>query len=505
MRSLFIALAFSLVATVAIASTKDEVGKEEAKYTIHKIAKGDTLYSLTQHYNVTLDELLAANEGLSDSVKVGQKIKIPAKEALTEEPKQEEKAVPQVVAEEAKPLEQKADSVATQTVVVVEPTAEGTQPNAEQVAGAEQTQNAEQPVAEPSPLPFRKLQRGERAKVVVMLPLGTVEKPNANYLDFYRGFLMGVDSVRLSGNSVDLHLYNTARDSVRVAEIIASGELETANLVMGPVYEDEMKPVLATLEGKGIPVVSPLSTHSDLKSDVLFQMSPSYDSRLDKMQELFDGSRKVLIISTNNVESKFDASVRAMLKDSISVVEKKYFTEPQHNIAKHSAELSAILCGGKYVVVVTSNNEYEVDRILNTLHTLKQSLAGRGGEPFVVVGNGSWARFKHLDKEVFYKCGVQLMVNYNSDRSDRALRTFERRFIRLYGSMPSLFAYRGYDAAMLFVKSLYSEAIVSGLEGENFKPLCTPYIFKKSEATGVRANGVWIKQTYHKDYTITYE
>ena len=492
MRSLFIALAFSLVATVATASTEVEVGKDEAKYTVHKVEKGETLFSLTQQYNVTLEELLAANESLSDSLKVGQKIKIPTKASVIEDAKQEEKVVPQVVAEEVKPLEQKADSVAnaaTQTILL-----ENGQPATEQ-----------QPIVEPTLPPFRRLQRGERAKVVLMLPFGTVEKPNMNYVDFYRGFLMGVDSVRLAGNSVDLHLYNTARDSVRLAEIIASGELETANLVVGPVYEEELKPVLATLEGKGIPVVSPLSTHTDIKSDILFQMAPSHDSRLAKLQDLFDGSKKVLIISTNNVESKFDAAVHAMLKDSVTVVKKQFIADSQQTIAKSTNELLAVLRQGQHVVVVTSNNEYEVDRILNTLHTLKQSLAGRNGEPFIVVGNGSWARFKHIDKEVFYKCGVRVMTNYNSDRADRGLRTFERRFVRLYNSLPSLFAYRGYDASMLFIKSLYSEKMESGLEGEIFKPLCTQYEFKKNEESGVRANDVWIKQTYHKDCTITYE
>ena len=59
MRSLFITLAFSLVATIATASTKDVVEKDGVKYTIHKIAKGETLYSLAQQYSITLDELFA--------------------------------------------------------------------------------------------------------------------------------------------------------------------------------------------------------------------------------------------------------------------------------------------------------------------------------------------------------------------------------------------------------------------------------------------------------------
>ena len=91
MRSLFIALSFSLVAAVAVASTKDNVVVEGGvTYIIHKIAKGETLYSLAKQYNVSLDEIYGANEELTDNVKVGQKIKIPTKTVEIAEAKLEE-------------------------------------------------------------------------------------------------------------------------------------------------------------------------------------------------------------------------------------------------------------------------------------------------------------------------------------------------------------------------------------------------------------------------------
>jgi ABC-type branched-subunit amino acid transport system substrate-binding protein len=368
--------------------------------------------------------------------------------------------------------------------------------------------NPELLTVEPVQLKFRKLQQGECAKVVLMLPLGTEAEPATRYVDFYRGFLMGLDSLRLSGRSVDLHLYNTARDSVRIADIVASGELETADLVMGPVYEEELKPVLAALEGKGIPVVSPLSTHTDIKSNILFQMAPAYASRFDKVHELFDGSRKVFLISTPHVDTKFDAAVRELLKkDSLTVVEKSYFTAPGQTIGKDYSGLLAELREGPAVVIVTSNNEYEVEKILTSLNTMRQNIANRTGnsEPFVVIGNGSWSRFQGIENVVFYRNRIRIMSSYNSDRYNKINAAFERRFIRTYTTMPSLYAFRGYDAAMLFVKALYGDHIESNLENVHFQPLATPYLFKKNETTGVRSNSEWIKLIYNRDNTITHE
>ena len=496
MRSLFITLAFSFVALVATASPKVSADKEGARFTIHKVSKGETLYSLSKYYGVTIEELMAVNEDLTESIKVGQKIKVPVKELPAEEPKQEVAPTPSPECDKMAINPTEKDSVVALTDRAVSLLEQFFANNPELLA------------VEPIELKFRKLQPGERAKVVLMLPLGTEAKPATQYVDFYRGFLMGLDSVRLSGRSVDLHVYNTARDSVRVAEIIASGELETADLVFGPIYNDELKPVLAALEGKGIPVVSPLTSDVDIKSNILFQMSPSYGTRFDKEHNLFDGSRKVVLISTPHVDAKFDSAVRELLKrDSLVVEEKTYYTTPAQTIGKGYSDLLALLGQGPAVVVVTSNNEFEVEKILTSLNSMRQTLANRTGnsEPFVIIGNGSWTRFQGIETTVFYKNRVRIMSSYNSDRTDKMNRSFERRFIRTYTTMPSLFAFRGYDAAILFVRALYSDNIETYLEGVRFEPLSTPYIFKKDEATGVRANSEWIKQTYNRDNTITYE
>ena len=494
MRSLFITLAFSLVALVATASPKVLVDKDGSTYTIHKISKGETLYSLAQYYGTTVEELIAANEELTENIKVGQKIKVPVKELPAEEPKRKASVETQTVEEVA--VQEKKDSAVALT------------DRALSLLETFLMNNPELLTVEPVQLKFRKLQQGERAKVVMMLPLGTEDKPAKQYVDFYRGFLMGLDSVRLSGHSVELHVYNTERDSVRVAEVIASGELEKADLVFGPVYDEELKPVLAALEGKGIPVVSPLSTHTDIKSNILFQMSPSYDTRFEKVHHLFDGSKKVVLISTPHADEKFDKTVRKLLKnDSLNVVEKTYFDAPGQTIGKGYSELLALLREGPAVVVVTSNNEYEVEKILTSLNSMRATIANRTGnsEPFVIIGNSSWTRFHGIESTVLYKNSVRIMSSYNSDRTDKVNRSFERRFIRTYTTMPTLFAFRGYDAAMLFVKALYNDSIETNLEGVNFKPLSTPYLFKKDEATGVRANSEWIKQTYNRDDTISYE
>lgn len=558
-RSLLITLAFALFGAVFAASAQEVVVVGGVKYAVHDVVKGETLYSLAKRYGVTVDDIISVNATLADGLKAGQRIKVPVREepAWKGKPKAMLHKVMRgetlyslaklynLTIEELReanphvrkglkagqvieiPLKQKSAEQpiqpATQPVAQPVPAvqAEVTTPQTEQ---PQSEMVAEQTVVEP--VSFRTLKQGDRAEVVLMLPLGSKEQPSQNYLDFYRGFLIGLDSVRMSGHSVNLSLYNTAHDYNRVVEIISSGALDRANLVVGPVYEDELIPVATALREKGTPIVSPLANLTQTTSNSVFQMSPSPVSKLEKVRGMFDGSKRVVIISTDSVDKEFDAEVRSMLKDTSYVVEHKYIYEHPSVIEKREKErekmreaglevddtpspsdMSPLLRGEEpTVIVVTADNEIEVDRILAAIASANIALTARSQRvvPFVVFGNNRWNRYRNIDRAILFTNNVTMLSTYHARRSEPIIRAFDRRFVEEYGALPSLYAYRGYDAAVVFVKSLY-DTMETGLEGTHSKPLLTPYAFETNVANGLRINNQWIKVNYNSNFTITTE
>lgn len=557
-RTILITLAFVLIGAVSAASAQEVVVVNGAKYAVHDVVKGETLYSLAKRYGVTVDDIISANAVLTDGLKAGQRIKIPIQilednnpkvllhkvvrgETLYSLAKQHNLTVEELRL--ANPRIKKGLK-AGQNIAI--PLKEG---NAEQptpqpalqptpqpapavqaevtVSQTEQPQSevvAEQTVAEP--VSFRTLKQGDRAEVALLLPLGSKEQPSHNYLDFYRGFLIGLDSVRMSGHSVNLSLYNTAHDYNRVMDIISSGALDRADLVVGPVYEDELIPVATALREKGTPIVSPLANLTQTTSNNVFQMSPSPASKLEKVRELFDGSKRVVIISTDSVDKEFDAEVRSMLRDTSYVVEHKYIYEHPSVIEKREKErekmreaglevedtpspsdMSPLLRGEEpTVIVITADNEIEVDRILAAIASANIALTARSQRvvPFVVFGNNRWNLYRNIDRAILFTNKVTMLSTYHARRSEPIIRAFDKRFVEEFGTLPSLYAYRGYDAAVVFVKSLYG-TMETGLEGVHSKPLLTPYIFEVDEKSGLRINTQWIKVNYNSNFTITTE
>ena len=564
MRSLFLTLLF--VGAVSSVSAQELVVVGGTKYAVHDVAKGETLYSLAKRYGVTVDDIISANAVLTDGLKAGQRIKIPLQaekvtddsskarlhkvmkgETLYSLSKQYNLTVEEL--REANPHVKKGlkagqlIEIPAKQVAVVQQTPQSTpQPTQQSVlqpisqptpvvqaesvapANAEQTIVADVPTTELTS--FRTLKRGDRAEVALMLPLGSKEQPSQNYLDFYRGFLVGLDSVRMSGYSVNLSLYNTAHDYNRVTEIISSGALDRADLVVGPVYEDELIPVAAALQDKGVPIVSPLANLTQTTDNNIFQMSPSPASKLEKVRGLFDGSKRVVIISTDSIDKDFDAEVRSMLRDTSYVVEHKYIYEHPSVIEKREKEreqmreqglevdetpspsdMSPLLRGEEpTVIVITADNEIEVDRILAAIASANISLTARSQRvvPFVVFGNNRWNRYRNIDRAILFANNVTMLSTYHARRSEPVIRAFDKRFVEEFGSLPSLYAYRGYDAAVVFVKSLYGTLEI-GLEGAHSMPLLTPYTFEVDATNGLRINNQWIKVNYNSNFTITTE
>ncbi|MBR5105453.1 MAG: LysM peptidoglycan-binding domain-containing protein [Alistipes sp.] len=578
-RSLLIALVS--VGAVAMASAQDVVVVNGVKYAIHDVQRGETLYALSRRYGVTIEEITSANQVLLEGLKVGQRIKIPVKSAVADaqQPATATAKTHKVAKREtlyslakrydvtidelyeANPglkkglkagqiivipqkseqkQEQKAEKVEIAQVATPTPEPVKTTPMADAPEAKKPEQKSstiyEQIISDwqsKSTQPFRTLLPGNRAEVALLLPLGSEEQPSQNYLDFYRGFLMGLDSVRMAGHSVNLNLYNTAHDHERVSAIIASGELNKADLVVGPIYEDELIPVATALQSKGTPIVSPLANLTQTTSNSVFQMSPSPTSKLDKVRGMFDGSKRVVIISTDNVDREFDAEVRQMLRDTSYVVQHKYIYEHPSVIEKREKEreklrekmlaegldittldetpspsdMSPLLQGNEpTVIVITADNEVEVDRILAAIASANISLTARSQRvaPFVVFGNNRWNRYRNIDRSIFFTNNVVMLSTYHARRSDAKIHSFDKRFVEEFGALPSLYAYRGYDAAVVFVQSLYG-TMETGLEGVLSMPLLTPYVFEENNATGVRINSQWIKVNYNSNFTITTE
>lgn len=453
----------SLAQWEAYRQSLNSVADEGTSY--HIVRPGETFYSLSRRFGITEEELGALNNGLTPAdLKAGAMIKVPGE------------------SEDAHP---------TQTVTPRDTTALEIREIPEEIE-------------------FRALRRSEPLDIALLLPLTTGNKvtANPNYLEFYQGFLLGLDSVKRLGYSVRSSLFDTKRNPEEVGRIIDEKSFREADLIVGPVYENELQAVLHYAEQKHVPTVSPLAHIEQTNSDVLFQLAPDPAHKYDKVSDLFAPDKRITLICTANTDKEFESEMLALLQGRRYDTYRFQNAQPGSGSGGNSpGNLTPLLENSEdNVFIILSDDEVEVDRILAALASADTNLTSRGrtAPRYTVLGNVRWNRYNNIDRTMFFKNRVVFISTYHAKRDSEAVKKFDSAYIRAFGTIPTLYSYRGYDTALIFAQAMFGE-IEQKLEGRSFTPLQTTYRFERPEGRPNHVNSDWTRVNYNKDFTITIE
>ncbi|MFI3278747.1 MAG: LysM peptidoglycan-binding domain-containing protein [Rikenellaceae bacterium] len=437
-------------------------------YCYHLVEKGETLYSLLKDYDMSKNEFYDLNENATEQLTAGAIITM-------------RKASVEVTQEDESDVNQYEFNALPQ---------------------------------------FSVLGRSTEANIALLLPLssksGSVSPP---FAEFYQGFLMGVEQLRSRGRNIRLTLFDTQRESSKVSSIVKSESFKSANLIVGPAYEELMGEVIKYASFNSIPVVSPLATIKNYHSSVLFQMAPHDTKRFEKAENLLDSTRHITIIRTQDNDSDYEQSVkeligsreystREFIYEHPSVVQEriKEAEKAGEDPERSPGDLTDIIGNDslKYTIFIVAKAETDVDRILSAIASAEVSLRSKSQRvaKYNIIGNTRWNRFTNIDRSLYFQDRVVLFTSYHAKRDNQQIIDFDARYVELFGSLPSLYAYRGYDTAMIFGDGLYSD-IEYGMRGRSFTPLQTTYRFEGEQINDVKRNINWMRVEYNPDYTIT--
>ena len=238
-------------------------------------------------------------------------------------------------------------------------------------------------------------------------------------------------------------------------------------------------------------------------------MQAESDHKYDKLADIFDGSREIITIYASTIDAGFAQEMRSLStmapgRDINFVFDRESFFYRRNADGSNGEQIDIMeLMQSKsskaYVIVAQS--ETEVDRILTTLSSTKSNIVARSisyGD-YVVVGNRRWTQSANIDHQSFFRNNVLFVMPYYANRSSENIRLFDSRYVEMYGILPSMYAYRGYDAVMIFCRKMFS-GIDEGFINEQFTPLATTYHFVNED--GIYVNDNWMRVQYNGNFTI---
>jgi hypothetical protein len=307
----------------------------------------------------------------------------------------------------------------------------------------------------------------DKYSVSVVMPFmaGTLEptparKRNQIVLDFYEGMKLAADTLSKQNINISLRAYDTERDNNKIRTILNTEELKNTDLIVGPFFQEESKPILDFALANKTNVINPFVNNSELTANnphsFLFQ--PTFETIGRKSGEflalysikkyclVFSGpTKRDSILTANFVQTALEkgleiVAVKRIPKDGVKEILSILATPTEYDEFRYPKEFT-LKKDSLGSIFVASDDPLLYVKVVSGVETR--------GDRILVLGQENWLDNSTLDFEKYQTLPIVLAAPNFIETNDRELLAFVRKFIRVHGRVPSAHAKMGYEL-MLF-------------------------------------------------------
>jgi ABC-type branched-subunit amino acid transport system substrate-binding protein len=286
-------------------------------------------------------------------------------------------------------------------------------------------------------------------------------KRNQAVLDLYEGMKLAVDTLEKQGTKISLRAYDTERSVERIKSILNYDELKNTDLIVGPFFQEENKPIVDFSLTNKINVFNPLHNNGDLigTNPFAFMYQPSLEMLGKKSGEFLANYSKRKTCMVFYGTSRRDSVLAANFMQSAS--EKGLKIMGSHRLTKEGSKsvLSILATPTEYdeyrypkqftlkkdslgCIFVASDDALIYAKVISSIETR--------GDQIVVLGSEAWLDQNTVDLEKYQHLPVVLTAPNFAGLEKPSSKKFVRKFIKTHGRAPSTYAAIGYEV-MLFL------------------------------------------------------
>ena len=402
---------------------KDNNSVKKGCKLMYKVEKKETIYGICRKFNITEDEFIAANPQLrNEKLKKNKYVCIPYSNSEIE------------------------DAMASVTEVV------------------EEVEDA--------------------FEIGIILPFGLSQKKldsnNHKMLDFYRGFLLALEETKGKFKSVNVHAIDESIiDSLGTNVIVNSENYKKLDLIIGPYNSNYINPIVQFASANNMHVVIPFSSKEDYFSTYnnVFQLNVVQSDFYNKtFKHLIDRNKNTNYIFYNSD----DKSENSVFSSSL----KNYLTSAGINFKEVNStavtEITSLLSQSNNNMLLCSFGSVKVfEKLIKNLDNAE----GLSDYKISIFGQPNWIQFAEDKKNDFSRYNCQYFTKFISDSSINSIKELEDKFevyfkTEQYPSYPK-YGVMGYDIGKYFLNN--EKYFIDGGDIKNINTLQTPLKFEKSK------------------------
>ncbi len=511
----------------------DPFVQQDDKFYYHKVVKGETFYSIARLYKIKPKRLLKFNEGYAQNqpLAVGAVVKLPLAEidlsVLGEEEieasvgkKQEIRPVRPVRNETVKKVEEASVTDILQDALMQKNEKTEQEPEKETTTVIGATDKMEIPdyiseVVMPVD-PF--------VKVALLLPFSAKDYPvfvdtlvekmpvqisarSEQFISFYEGVLLAVDSLKNQGYKVNLKVFDTERSAEKMYTMVDEIDRLHPDLIIGPVYGSVYKALMDDLTNKNIPVIYPLSSRSEefgVYPDFI-QVNPSMKALTvamsDWLREEAEEANLVCLNLTGNEVSHSDLEDIRLFKEYMHRIGSMNFYDWNTSAVPLDGLRLQLLPDRENIIILPTTKEAEVSKILPVLSALTE------GYRITVVGFPEWQTFTSVDHETYFKLNTKIFTYSYVDNTTEPAKRFALKYRKYFYTEPNNLAYKAFDMSLYFIElaAKYRDRTLDALEFYPRNGDFSRFYFQKMEGQAGKENQGFYIVNFGSDYRLKIE
>ena len=511
----------------------DPFVQQDDKFYYHKVLKGETFYSIARLYKIKPKRLLKFNEGYAQNqpLAVGAVVKLPLAEidlsVLGEEEieasvgkKQEIRPERPVRNESVKKVEEASVTDILQDALMQKNEKTEQEPEKETTTVIGATDKMEIPdyiseVVMPVD-PF--------VKVALLLPFSAKDYPvfvdtlvekmpvqisarSEQFISFYEGVLLAVDSLKNQGYKVNLKVFDTERSAKKMYTMVDEIDRFHPDLIIGPVYGSVYKALMDDLTNKNIPVIYPLSSRSEefgVYPDFI-QVNPSMKALTvamsDWLREEAEEANLVCLNLTGNEVSHSDLEDIRLFKEYMHRIGSMNFYDWNTSAVPLDGLRLQLLPDRENIIILPTTKEAEVSKILPVLSALTD------GYRITVVGFPEWQAFTSVDHETYFKLNTKIFTYSYVDNTTEPAKRFALKYRKYFYTEPNNLAYKAFDMSLYFIElaAKYRDRTLDALEFYPRNGDFSRFYFQKMEGQAGKENQGFYIVNFGSDYRLKIE
>ncbi len=436
---------------IKVPSTGDEIdmvnNTSPVKMISHTVTDKETFYSIARRHGITVDQLEAANPGIG-SLKAGQILYIPVfggNESL---------AMAEIPAVVAEPPVSAGNEIDPTDIVA----------NAD-ITEVDASADDQIPVTAPEEMPIALALEINRSTIDIAIALPFMltqeEQPRQAqlYTEFYKGFLMAVDSMRRCGKPINIHTFDTAGSIDTVRSILNRPQLKDMQLIIAPENEAHLAEFARFGRDNNVKILNVFVVKDEtqkLNSAVMQGNIPHQDmyaKAIDGILARFEGFTPVILTRTDGPDDK-----KEFITELKSELDEKGIAYKE---IEFGGQLSVGTLGGldlseRYAFIGNSGKQAEVNNIIEALSEFKFKLDQP--DSMFLFGYPEWTTFRGETLSNMHSLNTVVYSRFYSSPDDTDVNNVEQVFTRWYGAPMANYMPRqgllGFDTGMFLIDAL---------------------------------------------------